>query len=124
MANPEQQGLKPRHTGESEDMAREPKWLIQNNKDWNKVGKKSFTPCLRAEMANPEQQGLKPKDPDMTGETMKVPKWLIQNNKDWNLESMHWTIADIAPKWLIQNNKDWNSIRLQAVSTETPRRNG
>ena len=109
MANPEQQGLKPKTRVRGRCDQTEPKWLIQNNKDWNlqinKTGRKKmgepkwliqnnkdwnliqrlFLLCrVFAEMANPEQQGLKQTTSPLPSLVVLLPKWLIQNNKDWN----------------------------------------
>ena len=59
MANPEQQGLKRGSTEWRTESRRKPKWLIQNNKDWNPFHHLSDRAAPAAEMANPEQQGLK-----------------------------------------------------------------
>ena len=86
MANPEQQGLKRFMGCEHRSTLHLPKWLIQNNKDWNP---RSPDPCRTgwpAEMANPEQQGLKPKAKSLD-ELREMSKWLIQYNKDWNPRS-------------------------------------
>ena len=85
-----------------------PKWLIQNNKDWNKKPTWTNSTPFRAEMANPEQQGLKRQLANSDGAAQKAPKWLIQNNKDWNLILTASQNVWAVPKWLIQNNKDWN----------------
>ena len=61
-----------------------PKWLIQNNKDWNLSADASVESAGTAEMANPEQQGLKHEESMIEDIGEYLPKWLIQNNKDWN----------------------------------------